>query len=291
MKEILFVIAAFLACLNPLFSQETSISGKVISGENNTSLPYVNIGIPNKSLGTVSRENGYFSIKLPKEIIEKDTLVFSYIGFESKKIALANLKSTSKLEITLQPAENLLQEVVLENKKFKKKRLGRTTKGLGLMHYNFYTAKEKEVDDRLSKELGRNFKIRRGCRFEKFNFAISTNQFKSLKFRINIYKIEDDLPGSLIISDNIIFELKDEISGWQSIDLDPYNVYVDKEIKEVLISIQWVESEKETKDSKFFAIPASTSPLHKIYYREKAMDEWKVQTGSLSMFVDAKCSS
>lgn len=128
-------------------------------------------------------------------------------------------------------------------------------------------------------------------RFEKFNFAISTNQFKSLKFRINIYEIEDDLPGSLIISDNIIFELKDEISGWQSIDLDPYNVYVDKEVKEFLISIQWLESEKETKDSKFFAIPASTSPLHKIYYREKAMDEWKVQMGSLSMYVDAMCSS
>ncbi|HSI71482.1 MAG TPA: carboxypeptidase-like regulatory domain-containing protein [Gillisia sp.] len=126
-----FIITFLFFSLNSLFSQESSISGKVLSLENNTPLPYVNIGIPNKSLGTVSNEDGYFSIKLPKEIRQKDTLVFSYIGYDSKRFALADLKNTSNWEIILEPAENLLQEVVLENKKFKEKRLGRTTKGLG----------------------------------------------------------------------------------------------------------------------------------------------------------------
>lgn len=291
MKQLLAIIATFTFGFNAGFSQEISISGKVVSGENHNPLPYVNIGIPNKSLGTVSNIDGNFSLKLPKEVKEKDSLVFSYISYDSKRFALAEVGNNSSLEIVLQPAENLLGEVVLETKKFKEKRLGRTTKGLGLMHYNFYTAKEEDVDDRLSKELGRNFKIRRDCRFEKFNFAISSNEFKNLKFRINIYEIEDELPGSLILSENIIFELKDEILGWQSIDLEPYNVYVEKEVGEVLITIQWVESEKKSEDSKFFALPASTSPLHKIFFREKAMDEWKVQMGSLSMYIDARCSS
>lgn len=289
MKYFYTLTTLIILSLNSLFSQEISISGIVI-GENNIPLPYVNIGIPNKSIGTVSNIDGTFILKLPGEIREKDTVRFSYIGYDSKSFLLGDLIEKANLKIDLQPAENLLDEIVLETKKLKDKKLGRSNKGLGLMHCNFYSAREKDVDDRLSKELGMNFKIRQNCRFEKFNFAITTNQFKSLKFRINIYKIEGDVPGSLIISENIIFELKNQILGWQAIDLTPYHVYLDRDIEEVLITLQWLESEKETKDSKYFAIPASKSPLHKTYYRDKAMDDWKVQTGSLSMYIDAKCS-
>jgi len=284
----------YLTCLLLLilvstgFSQDIIVKGKITDAEN-ISLPFVNIGIPLKNIGTVSNKQGAYNLNIPPGILELDTVVFSYIGYKTIRKSVADLKSQKPSSIQMEIEENQLDEVIFETKKFKDKKLGRTNKGLGLMHLNFYTVYEKEIDDRLSKERGMNFKLRKNCRLEKFNFAISQNEFKSLKFRLNIYNLIDGNPGDLLISDNIIIELKDEETGWKSIDLDSYNIYLKEEIGEFLVSLQWVESEKSTPESKYFAIPASTSPFHKIYFRDKVMDNFESQTGSLSMYLDARC--
>ena len=281
------LLSLFLVSIG--FSQEIVLKGK-ITDTNNIALAYVNIGIPMKQIGTVSDNNGNYQLKISPNTSENDSVVFSYIGYKSVKKSVTELKGQKANQIQMEIEKNQLQEVVLETKKFKDRKIGRTNRGLGLMHYNFYTTKEKEVDDRLSKELGMNFKLKNDCRLEKFNFAISTNEFKNLKFRINIYDLKDGEPGEILISDNIIFNIKNEEKGWKSIDLKPYNIYLKEETEDFLVTIQWVESEKSNPKSKFFAIPASKSPFHKIYFREKAMDNWKSQTGSLSMYLDARCS-
>ena len=285
-----FTPIAILLMFNFTYSQQKTLEGKIVDKESGEPLIYVNIGIPEQHTGTVSNRSGDYEIKLPLNILETDTVVFSFVGYKTIRRPIANLQKKDQ-KIQMEVEENQLNEVVLETKKLKHKKLGRTNKGLGLMHWNFYSAKEKDVDDRLSKELGMNFKLHKNCRLEKFNFAITTNEFKSLKFRINIYSLTNDQPDSLLISQNIIFELSNEITGWQTIDLSPYNLYLEEHIGEFLLTIQWVESKKENEKSKYFAIPASKSPFHKIYFRDKAMDKWISQTGSLSMYLDAKCSN
>ncbi len=272
------------------FSQDILLKGE-ITDKGKIGLPFVNIGIPLKNIGTVSKENGEYKLKIPSNISELDTVIFSYIGYKTVKKSVAELKDHKGKSIQMEIEENQLDEVVFETKKFKDKKLGRTNNGLGLMHLNFYTVYEKEIDDRLSKERGMNFKLRKNCRLEKFHFAISQNEFKSLKFRINIYNLVEDQPQDLLISDNIIFKIENEQTGWQSIDLNLYDIYLKEEIGEFLLTIQWVESKKAEADSKFFSIPASKSPFHKIYFRDKAMDNFESQTGSLSMYLDAKCSN
>jgi len=290
MNNVYLTYLLTLILISTGFSQEIKLKGK-ITDKNEIALPFVNIGIPMKNIGTVSNENGDYTLKIPSNILEIDTVVFSYIGYKTTKKSIAELKDQNDISIRMEIEENQLDEVVFETKKFKDKKLGRTNKGLGLMHFNFYTVYEKEIDDRLSKELGMNIKLRKNCRLEKFNFAISQNEFKNLKFRINIYRLIDGEPQDLLISDNIIFEIKKEQIGWNSIDLNPYDIYLKEELGEFLFTIQWVESNKSKADSKFFAIPASMSPLHTIYFRDKAMDNFESQTGSLSMYLDAKCSN
>ena len=56
------------------------------------------------------------------------------------------------------------------------------------MHTNFYTYEEKGVDDRLSKEIGMKFKLQNDCKINDLNFNITSNEFSSLKFRLNIYE-------------------------------------------------------------------------------------------------------
>ncbi len=289
MNNVYLTYLLTLILISTGFSQEIKLKGK-ITDKNEIALPFVNIGIPMKHIGTVSNRNGNYILKIPSNTLEIDTVVFSYIGYKTIKKSVAELKDQNDISIQMETEENQLDEVVFETKKFKDKKLGRTNKGLGFMHFNFYTVHEKEIDDRLSKERGMNIKLRKNCRLEKFNFAISQNEFKSLKFRINIYSLIDGQPENLLISDNIIFEIKNEQVGWKSIDLNPYDIYLKEELGEVLLTIQWVESNKSKVDSKFFSIPASKSPFHKIYSREKAMDNFESQTGSLSMYLDAKCS-
>ena len=157
----------------------------------------------------------------------KDTVIFSYIGFKTKNYLISELNKI-KEPILLQPKNMELDEVVVSSKKvkLKSKKSGRSSKGHGLMHSNFYSYYEKDVDDRLSKEKGMKFKIRRNCHIKDLNFNISSNDFKFLTFRVNFYKIKDGLPTDLIVQENIVFEIKNNFWDWFKVDLDPYDIYL-----------------------------------------------------------------
>lgn len=157
------------------------------------------------------------------------------------------------------------------------------------MHMNFYTAYEKEVDDRLSKEVGMKFKLKKDCKIEDLNFNITSNEFSSLKFRLNFYKIENGLPTMLIVQKEIIFEIKDEFLGWYRLDLKPYEIYLDKESEDVAVTIQWVESKKTNEKSKYFGISTAASVTETAFYREKAMDTWSASGQGLSFYLNAMC--
>lgn len=220
-----------------IYAQENIISGKIKDSQTNSSLEYVNIGIGNKNAGTVSNEKGIFKLKLNEKVNPNDTIVFSHIGFETKKIIVNQLKSEQNV-IEMKPSENSLKEVVVTLKKPKPKQFGRSAKGLGLMHFNFFTALDKTVDDYLSRERGMEFRIKKDCKVTDFNFNITSNEFKSVKFRLNFYKVENSLPSKILIEKDIIFEVKDNKLGLFTVDLKPYDIYLDKEMGDIAVTIQ-----------------------------------------------------
>jgi hypothetical protein len=213
--------------------------------------------------------------------------------FHTLALKLKNIWYRNKIKkpILLQPQNMELDEVVLISKKIKlkSKKIGRTSKGLGLTHMNFYSYYEKDIDDRLSKERGMKLKIRRNCHIKDLNFKITSNDFTSLKFRINFYSIEDGLPTKLLLNENIIFEVKDNFLGWFKVDLEPYEIYLKEDIEEVAVTIQWIESVKKDKKNKYFSISTAASPLNTAYFREKAMDTWTKSGQSLSFYLNAMC--
>ena len=212
--KLTLILLTFLSIGNFGYSQDKTITGEARNYENNEPLAYVNIGIANKTVGTVSNKNGLFKLALNDKVTSKDTVVFSFIGFKTERYLVSELYESKT--IFLYPENTRLDEVVLSSKKvkLKSKKIGRTSKGLGLTHSNFYTYYEKDVDDRLSKEKGMKFNMRRNCHIKDLNFNITGNDFKSLKFRVNFYKIQDGLPTDLIVQENIIFEIKHHFLGW-----------------------------------------------------------------------------
>lgn len=289
MKLISYFILLFLTPF--CFSQQKAneISGIIINSESKEVLQYVNIGVPNKSAGTVSNKEGKFKLVLPNTVKLTDTISFSHVGFESKKISVSEFSNSTE-PIQLNPEENTLSEVVVKLKTPKPKKIGRTSKGLGLMHTGFYSAYEETVNDRLSKEVGMKFKIKKDCKINNLNFNITSNDFKSLKFRVNFYKVENGIPTTLIVDQDIIFEITDGFLGWFKVDLKPYSIYLDPETKDIAVTIQWLESVKASDSSKYFSISTSASPLETSFYREKAMDKWFKSGQSLSFYLDAMCN-
>lgn len=282
-------IAVFVSILifQISFAQNIFIKGVVLNSEKGIAIPYVNIGIQDKSIGTISNGEGKFKLKLKEKFINlNDSVTFSCIGFKSRSYKLSALLGKEN-RIELLEQTTILEEVVVSMRKPKEKKLGRAVKGLGLMHWNFYSFYDEDVDDRLSKELGMKFNLRKDCEITDLNFNITSNQFKSVKFRVNFYKIENNKPTEYLFDKDVIFEVKDGQLGWFNVDLKKYDLYIDKEVEEVAITIQWLESEKKNKDSKYFALSVSASPLNKLFFREKAMGKWIVKKSRLSFYINA----
>lgn len=79
----LFILSCILS-IQGIYAQDAlSITGKVLDGDNDQSLPGVNIQIKGTQQGTTTDVNGNFEIKTNTANV---TLVFSFIGFETKEI-------------------------------------------------------------------------------------------------------------------------------------------------------------------------------------------------------------
>jgi len=114
MVKFLFVFTTLIIFnCNCLFSQNTIIG--TIKNTNNLPLPFVNIYLSKKSIVTISNTEGIFKFSFPNGSIE-DTLVFSYIGYKTKKILVNETLKLKELNIVLEPSTYLLNEVVVSNK-------------------------------------------------------------------------------------------------------------------------------------------------------------------------------
>ncbi|KAA1243393.1 TonB-dependent receptor [Aquimarina sp. RZ0] len=87
------------------YAQTKTISG-IVTGEDNTPLLGVNVQVKGKSVGTVTDFDGNYEIKASSN----DVLVFTYIGFIKKEVAI---KDKTKLDIFLSPDVASLDEVVV----------------------------------------------------------------------------------------------------------------------------------------------------------------------------------
>lgn len=109
-KTILFFIITL--SITTLYSQNIlKVEGVILDG-NNVSIPYTAIGIPSKSIGTSSNEDGKFSLKLSKRNL-LDYLVVSSIGFITKKILVKDFLALKKKVIKLKESVVSLDEITI----------------------------------------------------------------------------------------------------------------------------------------------------------------------------------
>jgi len=109
------IIVLFILLGASVFSQ-TKISG-VITDTTGEPVAFANVIFKDSQEGTISNENGRFYLESDKNYT---TVLFSFVGFETKEVILAQ-RTTYKMEVVLEEAAAALDEVVIYTGKTSKK--------------------------------------------------------------------------------------------------------------------------------------------------------------------------
>ena len=265
-----------LICFNIQFGIcQVDLVGQVIDAATEEPLPYVNIGLVNQNIGTVTDEAGYFELEVPGNGFADATLRFSMIGFEPQDFTLQEYRDQKILTIPLQEKATALEEVVLTTKrnKYQTKILGNKTTSQ-LIYAAFTTNK-------LGNEMGFLVRGRKNPMIlKKFNVSLVENDYGPIRFRLNFYDLKDGLPNETLLNENIIVET-DIQSGIVSKDLTPYEIVIDQDF---FVAIEWIEDLGPGK--LFFSGGFFGSPL---IAREVSQGTWsKVGTASVGMNVEVR---
>ena len=220
MKKINFILALF-AILS--FHAQT-ISGTVISKDDNHPIPYAKIGIVNSNYGIQADENGKFQIKLD-DISKDKELIVAVAGYKQFRSSVENFVKTNPHNIYLYEKVTNIQEVVMTPKNYKDKNLGVNSKSKSVM-FTPNMEKGNSVVEETAVEFSSNKKLK----ITKINMNFS--RFESttpIKVRYTIYDEKDGKPNNLILSKDIIATInKDDLDDFTySLDVTNEKIWLE----------------------------------------------------------------
>ena len=228
MKKILLFTVLMLLQKATIYAQV--IEGTVKDATTKANLPYVNVGIIGKGIGTVTDAEGAYKIVLNNN--DADSLKVSMIGYRSQNFSVADLKKHfGPLNIALEAGVIPLKEVKIYNHDFKQVVLGNTTQSK--------STDAGFTSNELGNEIGAVIKIKKAPTFLKqFNASLAHSASDSVKLRLNFYSVKDGLPDKIIQQQNIFVTVKkgqDKIS----VDLTPYHIVVEDKF---FVSLEWIQN-------------------------------------------------
>jgi len=276
-KTPLFLFA-FLLSFTVLNAQHI-LQGRIIDAFTKEPLPFVNIGVLKKELGTVSNEDGFFFLEVP-DLFAKETLRFSMIGFDERDFQVADLEAILLSNNTLVLAEQttFLEEVVLTAEKKWDTRVSGNSTTSKLLITGF-------TSNQLGNEIALFVKVKKTPAYiDGIQFSVVENIYPEVRFRVNVYSSDYRFPDENILKENIIVTLK-QSEGLISVDLKEYDILVDDD---VFISLEWIDEDLGSEGLWFSAGVFGKS----IYARSTSQAEWKKQRGlSLGMSVTLREAS
>lgn len=257
-----------------------TLNGTIFDKKTNLPLAYVSIGILNKPQGTLTDSTGNFSFQITKKNLV-DTLQISFVGYFPKRIAVKDFIESNDKNTKLNVRIAELPEVVVTNRNTNTEILGRQTNGK-LTQISIH--KKTSADETIGSEIGMRFKTgRKNAILKDFNFYISANNFNSIKFRVNIYSVKDNMPDTLLYYKQIFETVDNFKTGWIKLELKQYGI---KANNDFIITIQWVESKMEKKENPITIVPIVMTLFSKnCYLRIASQDKWRRMGVSMSNFV------
>jgi len=274
MKCIYLSIAIFLPLL--CWSQLT-LKGRIVDAETQQALQYVNVGVIDNGIGTVSNANGDFELEVT-EVLFKEIIRISSIGYETLNGTVGDYVSKLKKNPTvyLKTEFSTLEEVVLTNKPKKRQRIGNK--------YVFGLVTLVQGSPQLGNEIGSVIKVKNKITYlEKFSAGISVNSYGKVKFRLKIYNLKKGRPNTSILKENIIIETNIK-KGKLSIDLKPYHLVMEEDF---FVSLELIDTLENKKGSFIYSAGFLGTNC---YYRDASQDLWtkSILDASISFVMTVK---
>ena len=236
-----FLIFFFLT-----LSLSAQIKGVVKDSLSGEPIPYVNIWVENEAIGTTSETDGSFSL----EIKEEKVLVFSALGYETKRVA-------SKVQtVVLKPKVMELKEVIVEQPKFKKEiEIGNFSKPLG-----FHISGEIEWSNAKYFKYETIYEQTKFVKKIKFKTRSKVN---NAKFKIRLFSVnKEGFPENDLLEEDIIVTVKKGKKN-NLIDVSKFKLVFPEEGLFVSYEVLKIESNKyEFKYTEF----ESKKLIKKTYY-------------------------
>jgi hypothetical protein len=217
----------FLVLFFISFSLSAQIKGVVKDSLSGEPIPYVNIWVENETVGTTSEIDGTFSLAIKEEKV----LVFSALGYETKKLA-----STNEV-IFLKPIAYELNEVVVEQPRFKEEiEIG-----------NFHKSAGYHISGDLEWSNAKYFKYELTYEETKFvkKIKITTrSKVNNAKFKIRIFSVnKEGYPDNDLLSEDIIVTVK-KGKRKNVIDISNFKLVFPKEGLFIAYEVLKIESNK-----------------------------------------------
>ena len=220
------VVTLFLFYLGHTNAQK-DFKGRVVDENTKEPIPFVNIGIIEEGVGTVSDEEGLFHLYLEPNKFESNTqILFSALGYETLYISISDIKFVHNKypDFSLKPSLVELNEVVVSNKgeRFIADNIG--YRNYGVKNYGYW-----KDNIALGGELATRIVAKNGLRrLNQFEFEVWYNPSDSLLLRVNIYEDDGTIgkPGTNLNTSgkNILTVVKKE-DRMVKVNLSPFDIY------------------------------------------------------------------
>lgn len=220
MKKLNFLFIIFLSAI----IQAQTISGTIVSKEDQQLIPYAKIGVENEATGTFSDDNGAFSIDLSSSD-SQNNVVIAVPGYETFTEKVQKFKQQNPKQILLQEKTKLIETVAINPKKLIDKNWGVNTKTKSVT-YNVNPELNKE---NFLGETALEFNTKKRAKIKNINLNIAEfNSEKPVILRYTIYNDEKNRPGKSLLEEEITIELtQDKIKdGVFTLDVNDQNIWV-----------------------------------------------------------------
>ena len=109
-RNYLLFVATWICCLCVMAQTDSlwTFSGRVVDGRTRRPMPYVSV--TDRQVGTVTNEEGEFTLKLKER---PEVIVFSCVGYKSRKVRTEDFKSP--MTVSMSPGTVMLNEIIVQN--------------------------------------------------------------------------------------------------------------------------------------------------------------------------------
>ncbi|MFD2785773.1 carboxypeptidase-like regulatory domain-containing protein [Hymenobacter rubripertinctus] len=242
------------------------ISGVITKAGTQEPVPFVNIGVPGKAVGTVSDERGYYRLH---GVAPTDTVRVSSMGFRPRRLTGQVLQAQPNVLLTE-------DAVALRGVTVKAKGLFRRTRTLGVANESNGTITLLASD--LGAEIGTVISLKhKPTKVLNANFNVAYNRAGALTYRVNLYRLlPNGRPSSQKLVQRDIIVTSSVTKGPITVDLTSDQLVLEEDF---FLALEWIggaDAPVVSNQLAFFAGAGYTN--NELYIRKTSQGTWERQS-------------